>query len=988
MLNRLFLSAAFLLLGAVRPAYALLDYTMGWGDAYEIDPTRDWRTVETDHFIVSFPAEVESGARRLAGYLEKAHSVLSVDLRWVPRTKVQALVMDNVDSANGLSTPLFRFGMILYLTPPEAQSAISYSDNWLWMLAVHEYTHFLNMDVTRGYAQGLRTLFGDGVLPNTTLPSWFLEGLAVYEETRWSQAGRGRAPYFRGALRLMTPESMTLDRVNGSTPYYPFGDTAYQFGYHLVNYLSRDVRPGPTRDGDDRITEGMDALGLFSWRGGGRIPFFIDDNLQNLVGQTWPSLWRNWRVEEGKRREAEELQLRSQPLSPVEMLTDDSLDESTMAFGAARSPDGHWLAYTAGSAHRIGGLYLRELDGEHAGRVHRLFDKSGGARLSFSPDSRYLFLSKLDQRSNYYSVSDLWVYDVDRRCLRRLTDGLRAKDPAVSPDGKRIAFTQNEGAASWIAVADLQREVQASGDRWSLGPIHAYKGGQFDAASHPSFWDDSRLLYALHPDGANRVDIHMLRWTDPARDASDTVLYSDGHFNRTPFALDDRTVGFVSDRTGVDNVFRLTAGASKAEMVTHVMGGLGLPSRWDSESVVSTVVTGTGINLAHVKLAKQAYDSTQLTLPPPPLMALPGERPKLADAEAQVTPARDYRAGDSFAPRLWGPIASFSSVEVRLGAVLGGLDALDRHAYFLFGQYAPVAGAMEGIVSYTYRGWGPRLNLTYSDQLPLVYSSGVHLRERTVSASATFPYRFTYSSLSTTLGAEYTQDSYHYGPFVLAFYPSVPSGQLRLTYARSQSSSLAVHAERGGTTSLGVKTYLESSGTTTKLLFTEQENFHLGSHWVLSPSIQGQWTSRSSSISATQARVAGRSGASLNPLDTASFSFLPLRGYPATLFVAKSALVGSLELNFPLLRIFRGEGTLPFFLEQFYGIAFAESAFFPGLEPGAFALPSAGGGIRLDWSALLRIPLTFVMEGHYGYAAPQGGGWDWVFGVNVNALAI
>ena len=46
--------------------------------------------------------------------------------------------------------------------------------------------HFLNMDNTRGFYTFLRYMFGDLILPNTLWPTWMLEGLAVYEETRTS----------------------------------------------------------------------------------------------------------------------------------------------------------------------------------------------------------------------------------------------------------------------------------------------------------------------------------------------------------------------------------------------------------------------------------------------------------------------------------------------------------------------------------------------------------------------------------------------------------------------------------------------------------------------------------------------------------------------------------------------------------------------------------------------------------------------------------
>ena len=51
--------------------------------------------------------------------------------------------------------------MVFNAKPPENWFSIYSYDDWLRLLAIHEYTHFLNMDPTVGYAQWLRVAFSD-----------------------------------------------------------------------------------------------------------------------------------------------------------------------------------------------------------------------------------------------------------------------------------------------------------------------------------------------------------------------------------------------------------------------------------------------------------------------------------------------------------------------------------------------------------------------------------------------------------------------------------------------------------------------------------------------------------------------------------------------------------------------------------------------------------------------------------------------------------
>jgi Tol biopolymer transport system component len=72
--------------------------------------------------------------------------------------------------------------------------------------------------------------------------------------------------------------------------------------------------------------------------------------------------------------------------------------------------------------------------------------------LSFSPDSRYLLWAQKDVKTSVY---DLWIFDLQTQCARRITPEADAdterRDPVISPDMKWLTFTVIRKERSRIA---------------------------------------------------------------------------------------------------------------------------------------------------------------------------------------------------------------------------------------------------------------------------------------------------------------------------------------------------------------------------------------------------------------------------------------------------------------------------------------------------------------------------------------------------------
>src|SRR3989338_3098165 len=113
------------------------------------------------------------------------------------------------------------------------------------------------------------------------------------------------------------------------------------------------------------MTDGEDAFGILSWRSAGRIPFFVNGNLENVTGKDWPEYWSSWISETRSRMEKQLQKIRSQPLSPTRKISDPAVS----ILGLALSPDGNWLAFTQGSSRERMGLFICKIKNGDTRRI-------------------------------------------------------------------------------------------------------------------------------------------------------------------------------------------------------------------------------------------------------------------------------------------------------------------------------------------------------------------------------------------------------------------------------------------------------------------------------------------------------------------------------------------------------------------------------------------------------------------------------------------
>nr|HPN59267.1 hypothetical protein [Chitinophagaceae bacterium] len=201
-------------------------------------PSLKWRQINTDTVRIIYPVGLDSQANRVAAMVHILAARKPVSLG-DQQKKVDIVLQNQTVIANGY-VQLGPYRSEFFLTPDMnnfGQGTVSWTDQ----LALHEYRHVQQFNnFNNGLSKAMKFLFGEegyALAINASVPDWFYEGDAVYQETVLSQQGRGRIPLFMNAYPSLWQSGKKYNWMklrNGSLKDYV--PSHYHLGYLLVNY--------------------------------------------------------------------------------------------------------------------------------------------------------------------------------------------------------------------------------------------------------------------------------------------------------------------------------------------------------------------------------------------------------------------------------------------------------------------------------------------------------------------------------------------------------------------------------------------------------------------------------------------------------------------------------------------------------------------------------------------------------------------------------
>jgi len=223
----LHLSIVFVLLTFSKETYSQY-YSSGQDPA-----SVQWNQINSSHFQVIYPVGYDSVAQYVMNVMEYGR-FLTLKTYEVEPGKI-SVILHNQTVVSNAEVAWAPRRMEFYSIPPQT----TYSQAWYEQLAIHEYTHVLQISsMERGLTKLLYGFFGEQItvgIFGLYVPFWFTEGDAVVSETALSHSGRGRDPGFEAELRaqLLEKGMYSLEKATLGS-YKDFTPDRYHLGYYLV----------------------------------------------------------------------------------------------------------------------------------------------------------------------------------------------------------------------------------------------------------------------------------------------------------------------------------------------------------------------------------------------------------------------------------------------------------------------------------------------------------------------------------------------------------------------------------------------------------------------------------------------------------------------------------------------------------------------------------------------------------------------------------
>ncbi|HTS44549.1 MAG TPA: hypothetical protein VMH01_09145 [Puia sp.] len=201
-------------------------------------PSLKWEQINTDAARIIFPKGLETQARQVSSIVQ-ALSKNTLPTIGSQQRKID-IIFQNQTTISNAYVQLAPFLSEFQLTADQNSFELG-SLPWQQQLAIHEYRHVQQYNNYRiGLSKIFYYLFGEGgqeLANSLSIPNWFWEGDAVYQETLVSTQGRGRLPGFLNtynALWLAEKNYSWMKLRNGSLrDYVP---DHYPLGYMMVAY--------------------------------------------------------------------------------------------------------------------------------------------------------------------------------------------------------------------------------------------------------------------------------------------------------------------------------------------------------------------------------------------------------------------------------------------------------------------------------------------------------------------------------------------------------------------------------------------------------------------------------------------------------------------------------------------------------------------------------------------------------------------------------
>ena len=555
-----------------------------------------WKQINTEHYIIIFPADFTSEALKLAKILDYSYIHVSTSLGHHP-VKTPIIIHNKTTISNAYAVWAPR-RMEYYTCTPQS----TYGQNWLEQLGLHEFRHIVQMDnIDQKTGRLFYYLFGEqstALLFGLYIPSWFMEGDAVVSETAFSYSGRGRIPEFEMYYRalLLQKGLFHLEKAMlGSFKDYVPSD--YYFGYQMVAAT--------------RITYGSDIWGKAE-QYVARNPFNvfgIQHTIKKITGLTTRQLYyKNFRMLDSlwKKQEASIKYSDYRVISPKNKLycnytTPSYLNDSTvLALKAGFDYEKQFVLVRNGCKDQKiltpGYFNPVRLASNGESVIFSYGENKKYEELISNFNGRYITWSEVqyDKRWAQRTWHVIKIYDIQTGKTKTLTRHSRYFGPVMSPDNSMIAAVE-------VTTDDRFSIVFLDSKSGKLLKRFSTSGNDFFIT--PSWSENGKYLYTVFmcqngKKGIMEINTSNLEYRKILEESRAEIYrpVKKGNY-----------IFFNSGYSGIDNIYAINLGSFKIFQVTSARFGAYNANISDgNKKIVYSNYTANGY-----ELAEMAYDSSK-----------------------------------------------------------------------------------------------------------------------------------------------------------------------------------------------------------------------------------------------------------------------------------------------------------------------------------------------------------------------------------------
>ena len=626
------------------------------------DPKRDWYSADSTHFRINYANPQRAQAERVADIAERVYAKLSRELQWEPSDRIEIIVVDEYDIANGFSTPLPFNESAIFLTPPNDGELLDNSV-WLEMLLTHELTHTFHLDKVRGAPKVLRHIFGRFPLlfPNLWEPTWAIEGIATYNEsTPELGQGRLRGPMFEAWMRIEHEHGFkSLSEMNADGRALPTSKQ-YLYGVYFYDFLARKYGP--------------DAIYTYINKYSGNIVPRVHTNPVEATGKRMDELWDEFIADLTEQMTQREAPLKATPRADGDVILPASFAIDSMA----PVPDGVLAVVDDGR------LQPRLVHVDAQGKVQELAKVNAGAHIDVRADGKVL-IAQPDICRNFNYYYDLYTWSASGGLQRETSCGRYRRAVWV---GEQIAALRMAGGVSTLSI------LERHGNDWREARMLYQTPERVEAVDLAASPDGKHIALAIKQAKAWQV----LEF-DSAGGTPRVLFNYDAPLHGLRYARRDDGLEFIAVNDGVYDLWRHESRSNELTRLSHTYTAVLSHSGVAQDgSVILGVLASGGTELRRMQTTAPLAQAKPAS---GPTAALAGDNPPITHALGEPS---DYHALYSMYPRTWLPSALSDRGLTAFGATTFGSDALYWHNYIANVMWETSQHEAIGSFYYSYLG--------------------------------------------------------------------------------------------------------------------------------------------------------------------------------------------------------------------------------------------------------------------------------------------